>query len=86
MEVQSKCICVEGSHFPNAPRVYPEWREGENNLDTFRSTGYMVVREMYTTDEAEEAKREISATIKNWYEKLYRNEEEGKDWEEVVNR
>ena len=86
MEVQSKCVCVEGCHSPNAPRVYPEWREGENNIDTFRSTGYMVVREMYTTGEVEQATREVSATIKKWYEKFYTNEKEEKNWEELVHR
>ena len=83
MEVQSKCICVEGCHSPNEPRQYPEWKDKEGNLETFRKNGYMVVREMYTEAEVKEAKEEISKTIKEWFEGT---EQEGKDWEEVVNR
>ena len=39
-----------------------------------------------STGEVEQATREVSATIKKWYEKLYTNEKEEKDWEELVHR
>ena len=84
--VESKCICAESCHSPNATRRYPEWKEGENNLETFRNNGYMIVRGLYTAGEVEEAKKEIASLIKQWFEKLYRDEKEGNDWEEVVNR
>ncbi len=84
--VDSKCICVDSIRPPNTIRQYPEWTEGNNNVETFRKNGYMVIRGLYTDEQIVETNREISDTIKKWFEKLYRNEEEGNDWEELVNR
>ena len=46
----------------------------------------MVVRGLFTEEEVEDSKREISVIVKNWFEKLQSGEEEGNDWEEIANR
>lgn len=86
MATVSKCICVNGSHGANVTSQYPEWKEDEDNVESFRKNGYMVIRGLYTAEEVDVANREISETIKSWFDKLYRNEKEGNDWEEIVNR
>lgn len=86
MSVESRCICIKGTHGANCSYEYPEWKEGQDNVETFRKNGYMVVRGLYTGEEVDEANAEISSTIQAWFEKLYKNEKEGNDWEELVNR
>ena len=83
----SDCICA---HKTSVPEVwsYPEWKESEDNLALYQKEGYIVMRNLLTSEEVQATKDAVSGIIKKWFAKLKQdgNDTDYKDWEEVANR
>ena len=63
------CLCVHRKQpYVEAPS-YPLWRKGEDNAATLSKHGYFVVRGLFTNEEVEETKKEITKVVSGWYEK-----------------
>ena len=86
-EESTACICRGRSEpLRQEDLQYIEWRDGADNLEAFKQHGYLVVRGLFSPQEVEDTKSEISRICKDWLEKLKTTGEDGNDWEEIANR
>lgn len=81
------CICRGKTNpFPELPQ-YPTLVPGDGDpVKLLDENGYFVVRGLFSQEEVEQGKVEISSIIREWYAEFQKSGEDGKDWEEIVNR
>ena len=87
-QITPDCLCVHRKQpYVEAPS-YPFWRKDEDNAATLSKHGYFVVRGLFTNEEVEETKKEITKVVSGWYENQNQKREgdDGLDWEEIANR
>ena len=83
--VKTACICAQLKQPRLTLPSYPEWRDGEDNVDKLCRQGYVVLRGLLSSEEVEETKQQISLMISEWYEQARRAGSAGTDLQEMVN-
>ena len=80
------CICRGRTKpFPELPQ-YPTLAPGGDPVKLLHENGYFVVRGLFSQQEVEQNKAEISSIVQEWYAEFQKSGEDGKDWETTVNR
>lgn len=83
---KTECICRgKTTPLPERPQ-YPTLTPDNDPLKLFHENGYFVVRGLFSPEEVEQNKAEISSVVREWYEEFQKTKEDGKDWESIANR
>ena len=83
---KTECICsAKTTPLPERPQ-YPTLTPDSDPLKLFHENGYFVVRGLFSPEEVEQNKAEISSVVREWYEEFQKTKEDGKDWESIANR
>ena len=83
---KTACVCQNRrAPFPSDFQ-YPTYT-GVNSAEALlEEHGYFVVRGLFSADEVEQVRSNISSVCSEWYENWVKTGKEGNDWEEIANR